>query len=126
MAMVGRPPEMEDVFPGYGQRRREGIGEVLQQALLMLINPAVGGLTATDLVKRRSRGVLSKLRDLKLMNRPEIDDFIGVRERSINRALRDLVESKGNVGAEADVNSWLRQTMRDVDRLRKGATIRYD
>uniref|UniRef100_A0A6H1ZCS5 Uncharacterized protein n=1 Tax=viral metagenome TaxID=1070528 RepID=A0A6H1ZCS5_9ZZZZ len=44
MGMVGRPPEMEDVFPGYGQKRREGVSEVLQEALMMLVAPGAAGL----------------------------------------------------------------------------------
>ena len=32
MAMVGRVPTIEDVVPSYGQARREGVSEVLQEA----------------------------------------------------------------------------------------------
>ena len=39
MAMVGQVPGMEDVFPEYKQRRREGVSEVLQEALTMLVSP---------------------------------------------------------------------------------------
>lgn len=39
MAMVGRPPSMEETFPGYGQRRREGVSDALANALMMLVAP---------------------------------------------------------------------------------------
>ena len=39
MAMVGRAPTLEEVVPGYSQARREGVSEVLQEALLSLAAP---------------------------------------------------------------------------------------
>lgn len=45
MAMVGRPPKLGEVVPGFKERRKEAVSEVLQEALLSMAAPATQAIS---------------------------------------------------------------------------------
>ena len=64
MAMVSKTPSLEEVFPGYEQRRKEGVSEVLQEALMMLVAPGAAGLKMIKKLPFAPAGRLEELNKL--------------------------------------------------------------
>ena len=81
MGMVGETPSLESTFPGYKQRRREGVSEVLQEALMMLVAPSISAARMTGKLiqfPKKKRTLESLLENIKAGRTEEIFDPLRV------------------------------------------------
>ena len=117
MAMVGRVPMMEEVVPSYGQARREGVSEALQEALMMLMAPGAAGLKVIKKFPFAPVGGLKKIAAFKNLSESlpsSLRRFL-VDEESAERLsnLTGMKRTKTNVAPiTANVSEFYRPAVR--------------